>query len=287
METGVWPRMLLTALAVPYWKNRVKYNKEYLLMVFWLVFQLILLSLLPEKKTRYLLPILIPSALLTGHLFIYWIQQLKERRLSTKDKTIYRINTLLIGVAACAVPVAFCLIYKQMPFSLGLLIPGYIVFALFAFLILMYGWRIKPLAFIWAVTGLFISIEVIEMRPLVPLFNTPDMKSIAAIRQVEEARSLPFYHNGGDDLRIEIVYAAHKKITPIDPTDQEALMQAAPLVLLTQGNIEEIIPDSIREKFNIKYIDRYDNNRWKPGHKLHSFIFVHDVNILRLKEQPR
>ncbi|MCD8165570.1 MAG: glycosyltransferase family 39 protein [Bacteroides sp.] len=287
LETGVWSFMLLTALAVPYWRNRIKYNKEYLLMVFWLVFQLILLSLLPEKKTRYLLPILIPSALLIGHLFIYWIQQLKERRLSANDKMIYRINTLLIGIAACAIPVAFCFIYKQIPFSLWLLIPGCLVFALFAFLILMYGWRIKPLAFIWAVTGLFISIEVIGMRPLAPLFNNPDMKSIAAIRQVEEAWSLPFYHNGEDDLRIEIVYAAHKKITPIDPTDQEALMQAAPLVLLTQGNIAEIIPDSIREKFDINSIDQYDNNRWKPGHKLHSSIFVHDVNILRLKEQTR
>ena len=61
---------------------------------------LILLSFLPEKKTRYLLPILIPSAMVVAHVFFYWHEKLVERKLLLGwDKLFFRKNDNKINMA--------------------------------------------------------------------------------------------------------------------------------------------------------------------------------------------
>lgn len=99
LETGVWSLLTLTTLLVPFWKKRVESSKEYLFCLSWMLLILFFLSLLPEKKTRYLLPILLPAALTMGHLFVYWIRQAKQKMPQLKDRVLYRINAYLIVVA--------------------------------------------------------------------------------------------------------------------------------------------------------------------------------------------
>ena len=114
LETGVWSLLTLTALIVPFWKKRVEASKEYTFCLSWMLLILFFLSLLPEKKTRYLLPILLPAALTMGYLFVYWIQQAKQKMPHLKDRVIYRINTYLIVVATLALPVALYLfMYRE------------------------------------------------------------------------------------------------------------------------------------------------------------------------------
>lgn len=78
--------------------------QEYMFCLSWMLLILFFLSLLPEKKTRYLLPILLPAALTMGYLFVYWIQQAKQKMPHLKDRVIYRINAYLIVVATLALP---------------------------------------------------------------------------------------------------------------------------------------------------------------------------------------
>lgn len=75
LESGIWSLFLLTALIWPYWKRRMSLKKEYALTVSWTLTILILLSFLPEKKSRYLLPILIPGAMVVAHLFYFWVEK--------------------------------------------------------------------------------------------------------------------------------------------------------------------------------------------------------------------
>lgn len=106
LESGIWSLFLVTALIWPYWKKRIALRKEYILMVSWTFAILILLSLLPEKKTRYLLPILIPSALVIAHVILYWHEKAKNAGwLLGWDKLFFRINTLLIALIACCLPI--------------------------------------------------------------------------------------------------------------------------------------------------------------------------------------
>jgi len=101
-ETGIWGVLLMCALFFTYWKHRAKdlsmsnlsqfsqdkinaanieisdhcdkkssgnfdykeFSKKYLMPLLWMVISLVLLSAMPEKKKRYLLPLLIPASYL-------------------------------------------------------------------------------------------------------------------------------------------------------------------------------------------------------------------------------
>lgn len=71
-ETGIWIPVCIASLAVSYWKNRVFDKRNYLYSFLWMIACLVLLSCLPEKKNRYLLPILIPASLAMGFLIVKW-----------------------------------------------------------------------------------------------------------------------------------------------------------------------------------------------------------------------
>ena len=65
-QSGLWTIPSFIALLYPYLKSRVYDKKAYLFTFLWTMLSVILLSLIPEKKSRYLLPVLIPMALNTG-----------------------------------------------------------------------------------------------------------------------------------------------------------------------------------------------------------------------------
>jgi 4-amino-4-deoxy-L-arabinose transferase-like glycosyltransferase len=70
-QSGVWTIMAFIGLLFPYLKNRVFDKKAYRFSFWWTMGSLILLSIIPEKKARYLLPVLIPLALNTAFYFVY------------------------------------------------------------------------------------------------------------------------------------------------------------------------------------------------------------------------
>ena len=55
-ETGIWTPLMLVALIFPVWRKRLNVMRNpYTAALLWTILQLVLLSLMPEKKMRYLL----------------------------------------------------------------------------------------------------------------------------------------------------------------------------------------------------------------------------------------
>ena len=44
------------------------------------------------------------------------------------------------------------------------------------------------------------------MSRVANIFNNTEIKSIKAVRQIEELQHVPFYHPADEELRIEVVY---------------------------------------------------------------------------------
>src|SRR5690606_3468697 len=99
-QSGVWTIPAFIALLYPYLKNRVFNKKAYLFTFLWTVVSVVLLSLIPEKKSRYLLPVLIPLALNGGFYINIFSEDSRICRL--KRKPFPCISTLgliaLIGI---------------------------------------------------------------------------------------------------------------------------------------------------------------------------------------------
>lgn len=106
LESGVWAGLLITAIVLPVWNRQLRHNKLYLLPLLWMLVALVLLSLLPEKKMRYIFPLLIPASMLMGELVDWWKKSFVCGAVKRTDSLIFRCNVWLVAIAVALLPVA-------------------------------------------------------------------------------------------------------------------------------------------------------------------------------------
>lgn len=104
-QSGIWTLPALISLIYPYLKNRVSNKKAYKFTLIWTLAAVVLLSLIPEKKARYLFPVLIPLALNTTFYLEYIISRFTT--LSSKQEKIpVYIHFGLIALIGIIAPIA-------------------------------------------------------------------------------------------------------------------------------------------------------------------------------------
>lgn len=282
LESGIWAVLLLTALVWPYWKKRIGLRKEYVFTVVWTFAVLILLSALPEKKTRYLLPVLMPSALVMGHIFVYWIVRLHGRRWPGSDKLLFRVNGVVLSVVALVLPVAvFVLFFRSGNMPVWQYVLTASVFLLTGWMLLCATVRLRPFALLWGVVFLFFTVEIFLLPSVANLFNNVEWKSIREVRKIEKLDGLPFYYPRGENLRIELVYEAGRRILPWDIQGDTAWTEKLPFVLVTSGNPEEILPPEMMERVELENIGVFDDNHRPKGSQWYSDIFIKHVTLVK------
>lgn len=286
LESGIWSLFLVTALIWPYWKEKMRLKREYLLSVAWTFSILIFLSILPEKKTRYLLPILIPAALVVAHLFLHWLQQIRRHSLLRADKIIFRLNASLIALVALILPVAvYVLFYAKGAMSLAWFIVTAVLFLLVFWKLLSAIVGVKPFSLLWGVVFLFFIVEIFLMPFVAGLFNNLEWKSIRGVRKIERIEGLAFYYPKGENLRIELVYEAGRRILPWDMENDTLRLGQLPFVLVSSQSAQETLPENILQKVELEQIDVYDDNHRPKDTQWYSDIFIKHVTLLKAKEE--
>lgn len=283
LESGVWIVLLLTAIVLPVWKRQLRQNKWYLLPLLWMLVALVLLSLLPEKKMRYVFPLLIPASMLMGYLLDWWKKYFVSGAVERADCLIFRLNVWLVVIAVMLLPIfgwVFMLSVGKMTFGLWLIMTCtcFVV----ALVLIWAGLRLRIQYLVYAVAILFMVSEVILFPSLKSIINNPEMKSIASVREIEILHDLPFYHDASEPLRIELVYAAHRKIRPIE-MDTTSLKEHSPMVLLTHEPIEEVLDEDVIKRVDIEHVGVYDDNPRPRSNKRYGKDFIYHVNILNYR----
>lgn len=287
-ETGVWALALLTALLFPYWLRKLPASakKEYLFSLAWTLLIVFFLSLMPEKKNRYLLPMLIPAAMTVAQILLWWIRRFASREDTSSDRWLYGVNAWLLAVVVMALPVlAYFFVYRSgsMP-AVRFVSVAAAFFAVGVWLVFAAVKR-RPRAMLGGVAVLFAAAELLAMPAIGSLANNRNYKSIRATRQIEALDGLAFVHPDSEELRIDVVYEAGRKILPMDLTDSAAVYRAVPFVLVSQHRAEELIPAALLEGLECRFIDRYDDNRQQPSDKHYTPIFINNVTLIDRRAQ--
>lgn len=110
-QSGLWTLPSLAALLYPYMKKRVSNLQAYRFTFFWTIFSVVLLSLIPEKKSRYLLPVLIPLTMNTGFYIEYLWTRFTTGNLN--EKRFANFSFGLIGIIGIAFPVVQYFVIKN------------------------------------------------------------------------------------------------------------------------------------------------------------------------------
>lgn len=278
LEAGVWCVLLLTSMFLPAANGLRRRQRQWLFSLGWMLFSLILLSLLPEKKTRYLFPLLIPAAYLMGCMVAWWREKLRNpERASRADRICFRINVWLVAVAVIILPVAGWLFLVQPGYVplWGWIVSAVVAAGIAAWLIYA-GVRYKPVGMVASVTVLFLLAECFAMPSLGNIINNPEMHSIALSRNVPQLKGIPFYYIEGEELRPEIVYAAGRVIRPISP---DSLPAHLPVALLTHQPAAECLPPTVLRRVALHPVDTYDDNRRPRTNKRYSPRFIYHVTL--------
>ncbi len=106
IQSGTWTILAFAGLLYPYLKDKVFHRKAYSFTLIWTLAAVVLLSLIPEKKSRYLLPVLLPLAMNTAFYLEYLIQASWDRKLSVWEKWPVWIQFGLISIVGLLVPFA-------------------------------------------------------------------------------------------------------------------------------------------------------------------------------------
>jgi len=192
-QSGVWTIPAFIGLLYPYLKNRVIDKKAYLFTFLWTMISLLLLSIIPEKKSRYLLPILIPLALNTAFYIEYLFRKFTELKDKRETVPVY-FNFGLIASIGLIFPVAGYFYLKDA-------ITGkWVWFVLLSITLFSIGWfmirnlsrrKIQPVFYL---TIAFISTVICFGMPLAKTLTiNPDYKGLSQLKEWQDKNNIEIY----------------------------------------------------------------------------------------------
>src|SRR5574344_144100 len=323
-ETGIWGVLLICALFFTYWKHRAKdisvsgvqmdnadsnkfdykaFSKKYLMPLLWMVISLVLLSAMPEKKKRYLLPLLIPASYLIGYIFTYWQtcannglwkarenvvgrsgEVLSSSKLSWRNgKLLFNINTWIIAGAVALVPIAcYILLYGKGTISGSLMAKIAIgIYIIFAFLLRCIR-RQQPIRFLYFAVVLMAFAEIGVLPYIGHIVGYQRNVTMTSLRTIPEMKGVPLYYSA-DTLapRVEVIYDIHRPVRPLNLQDSSAVRAAAPCAVLTHKDFCKEASVAAIHAVDTSRIGIFDNNRWLKTNRNYRPEFVYVVTLLK------
>jgi 4-amino-4-deoxy-L-arabinose transferase-like glycosyltransferase len=256
---GVWALVAVATLAGPYARPRLRPYAPYALLLAWVVATLVLLSLVPEKKERYLLPVLPPLAMLTAALLRYWLSAPQLRR---ADAWLLRGWVGVLVLAAAALPVALSLVGLA---SFAFTSPRYWSAALLSLATAVAGgwlWRRQQLALAGPVVSLaLVGLASGLLMPAYPEWqrrrDDPGLRPLAMlVRQRPALRQGPVYRLG--EMQIKWIWHAGRVVPQWNPSADPRPLQHLPLLVYAGTRGVAPFPPDWARRYRITTVDSFD-----------------------------
>ena len=194
IQSGTWAIISVVGLIYPYLKDRVFDKRGYQFTLIWTLGAVILLSLIPEKKPRYLLPVLIPLAMNTGFYLEYIITEFRSAKFKIGEKIPVWLQFGLVGIVGICIPFGGYWYLQD-------LLDGYwIWFILLSVSLFVVGLGIMR-ALIRSLIGLAFYLTIVFTCALVlfglplseALSDNPQYKSFSQLRHWQDSTGLTVY----------------------------------------------------------------------------------------------
>ena len=275
-QSGIWTIPAFVGLLYPYLKNRVSNKKAYIFSLFWTLSAVVLLSVIPEKKARYLLPVMIPLALNTSFYVEYLFRKFKV--LPLKEKWIVYFNHGLIAIIGLIFPIGAYFVLD---------LEGYL-FWYIATSIILFGIGIAMLYFlkkqnypkVFYLTVAFICGIIVAGFPLTyALLDNPRFRNISELRETSEKTNLNIYEYR--NTAPEIIWEFGKPIPNL--SEEEVLRlkdQRFGLLLMEKDTV--FVQD--QDRFRIISSERYDLNYVHPEKSGYKDRLIRRFYVLEKKE---
>lgn len=262
-ETGVWALFLLAAFAVPFWIRKVPQRHVYVISLAWTIASLLLLSLVPEKKMRYLLPMMAPCSMTIACLLLSYFYDNRSRA----KKMLFRLNGGIVSLVAIGIPLAVLFTSLRDVVSAWHLVVACTVLPVLGILTAVATWRIDMKNFVYAALLIFAVAETVLLANIGRALGNPQMHSLNVLAADPKLKTMEAYHVEGSEPRIELVYAMGKKILPIDLADSTDVVRRLPFIVVCKENECDELTASLPKYLETRDLGLFDENRQKKGTK--------------------
>jgi len=280
-QSGIWAIPAFISLLYPYLKSRVSNLKAYKLSLLWTIIAVVLLSLIPEKKPRYLMPVLIPLAINIGFYIEYLIRTFKDLDKRKETFPVY-FNFGLIAIIGIAFPFLGFKFGSQLTETLLIwfILASALLFPI-GVLIIIHLKR-KNIKNVFYLCVAFAIGGFITVLPLSKIQVQPGFKSVSDLKEESEKENLKVYSLGY--VSPELIWHFGDKIPQIKVNDSTYHFPEADKfgVLARNSNPTEFL--SLKEKYTILHRDTYDLNRPNPDKKGYKDRLVNYYYVLTKKE---
>ena len=256
IQSGLWTIPAFVSLIYPYLKTRASNLKAYKFTLLWTIIAVILLSIIPEKKSRYLMPVLIPLALNTGFYIEYLIRKFKD--LTDKRETIpVYFNFGIIGLIGLTFPIVGYLFLKNIMTS-GWMQFGFasIVLFLIGILILraMFKKQIKMAFYLCIALMASVFIFII---PLTKHLKNENYSSLKSLKSDLDNNGFKLYSFGTPSP--EIIWDYGGTIEVITENNINSLLNKKKVdIIIQEGNNNTI--ENLQKQYQLEFIKTYNLN---------------------------
>ncbi len=272
-QSGLWTIPAFISLLYPYLKYRVSNLKAYQFTLLWTVFSVVLLSVIPEKKSRYLLPVLIPLAFNCSFYIQYLFKNFKTSKSRYEVLPVY-INYTIIGCVGLLFPVLGIVIIDDLSgywfwFLLASLsLVGVSIFLLRA----LYKREIKTVFYLSIVFILCITTFGLPLATALSV-NT-NMRLPETVQPGIEQRQLPVYVFNNE--MVEILWSYGENIPVVYHEGMINLPTETKFIIISPFECNEELY-AFFENYNLEQIDYIDLNTMQSNQRHYNKRFIANV----------
>ncbi len=282
IQSGLWTIPAFVSLLFPYLRNRVINKNAYKLSFLWTIFAVILLSVIPEKKSRYLMPVLIPLAFNTGFYIEYLIRQFKE--LKHKAETIPGyLNFSIIGLGGVIGPAAgYFLYHENIKSYLGLYVFASLLLLIIGSAILVNLVRKNMLHVFYTSILLFASL-MFSIAPIMVQFqnNNEVWAPISNLKDESKEQNINVYLL--DEISPEMLWDYGTTIPLIDKTGGKYNFPSENKFGLLVNDKENIEKSGIDKFYTLEEKETFNRNTATQGSRRHKVRNINYYYILTKK----
>lgn len=264
-QSGLWTIPAFISLLYPYLKSRVNHLKAYQFSLLWTLLAVILLSIIPEKKSRYLMPVLIPLAINIGFYIDYLIRRFNTLTDKRETLPVY-VNFGLIACIGLTFPVLGYVFLKE---TISSHLVSYILASVILFglgLSISLYLKQKDMRMVFRLTVLFFAGVILTVLPLSKGITNNQYLSISNLKTELEAEGLKLYAE--NYVSPEMLWYYGDKIPFISLHGEGSNMpEENTFGLLTKAPLEENTLNRLKIEFEIKKVRTYNLNRFSSDSK--------------------
>jgi 4-amino-4-deoxy-L-arabinose transferase-like glycosyltransferase len=275
LTIGVWLLPFLTAFVSPLFPgfSSERQRQTWMLSMLWLALSFTFVSLVPEKKYRYLLPLVVPAAMLVTSRLQILLERLKEEpppKWSLWEFRLYGLS-LAISILLCGLVALVGSDERTYLTWIGLsLASGCSLYTLHATFqrrtsVFLSG----SLLFSVALS----TVAVVSLRDAV--LPKPTLPNLRAIREVESIRTLPLYRYGAHHHRV--IFLAGRTVYSWRPADSQPTPPPRPFALLSREQPQTLLSEPELSAISIERLGSFQFDRLPDPR-------VYHLSILRDRE---